>query len=188
VIADPSTEPNDKPTYVSESFKIAIYLDDKYPAPHYPLIFPPGTRALQSILVTQYYPVLGAAMGPLIQPSIPGRLDDRGAEYWRRTRGHRFKQLSDEAAAKMWQEASQKWDALGKSLDFNNDTTEAGPFVMGAQVSFIDFAIGGVFHFLQRIEGEESARLKEMMEWQGGRWRVLREKIIGIEQNSSELV
>ncbi|KAG9073854.1 hypothetical protein FS749_014614, partial [Ceratobasidium sp. UAMH 11750] len=55
-------------------------------------------------------------------PSVPGRLDDRGTEYWYRTRGDRFKPLPEDVAAKMWQEVAQKWDAFGKSLDFNNNT------------------------------------------------------------------
>ncbi|KAG9104793.1 hypothetical protein FRC06_009262 [Ceratobasidium sp. 370] len=158
LIADPSSELNGKPTYVSDSFKIAVYLDDKYPAPRYPLVFPPGTRALQHLLVTQ---------------------------YWYRTRGDRFKPLPEDVASKMWQEVAQKWDAFGKSLEFNNNTAEAGPFIMGNQVTFVDFAVGGVFHFFKQIEGEDSTRLEEMMQWQEGKWKALRNGILSIEKSSS---
>ncbi|KAG9081001.1 hypothetical protein FRC07_014701, partial [Ceratobasidium sp. 392] len=187
-IADPSNEPNSKPTYVSDSFKIALYLDDKYPAPRYPIVFPSGTRGVQNLVLTQYFPTIAIPLVPLIYPSVPGRLDERGAEYWYRTRGDKLKPLPADAAAKTWQEFAQKWEELAKSLDFNNGTPEAGPFVMGNQVTFIDFAIGGAFHFFQQIEGEDSARLGEMMKWQGGRWKTLRDELLSIEKNSSELV
>ncbi|KAG8692564.1 hypothetical protein FRC09_011112 [Ceratobasidium sp. 395] len=188
LIADPSSEPNSKPTYVSDSFKIAVYLDDKYPAPQYPVVFPPGTRALQHLIVTEYYPTVAVSLAPLISPSVPERLDERGAEYWYRTRGNRFQPPTEEAAAKLRQEVAQKWDGIAKSLDFNNNTAEPGPFLMGNQISFADFAIGGVFHFFQQIQGEDSVLLGEMMRWQGGRWKGLRDRFLSIERNSSEVV
>lgn len=188
MIVDPSSDPSAKPTYVSDSFKIAAYLDDKYPTPHYPAVFPPGTRALQNIILTQYFPLVAIQLSPLIQPNIPARLDERGADYWHRNRGHRFPRLPDEVATQKWQDVAQKWDAFGRCFDVNEDTAEAGPFVMGSQVTFVDFAIGGVFHFFHQIEGKDSPRLNDMMEWQGGRWRVLRDRILAIERNSSELI
>ncbi|QRV75324.1 glutathione S-transferase [Ceratobasidium sp. AG-Ba] len=157
LIADPSNDPDEKPTYVSDSFKIATYLDDKYPGPRYPT-------------------------------NIPARLDERGAEYWYLKRGHRFPRLPEDVAAQKWQEVSQKWDGFGKCFDVNEDGTGVGPFVMGSQATFVDFAIGGVFHFFQQIEGEDSPRLKDMMQWQDGRWRALRDKILAIEKYSSEIL
>ncbi|KAJ1306676.1 hypothetical protein OPQ81_007670 [Rhizoctonia solani] len=187
MIADPSGEPEGKPTYVADSFKIALYLDDKYPSPQYPLIIPPGTRAIQHMWFTTYYPPLSALIVKLFYYLSPRMLDERSAEYWYRTRGDKFKPLSEEENAQHWKELHAKFETLGKSLSLNDGTSEAGPFIMGERLSFIDFTIGGFFYFIQRVEGNESKRLKEMMEWQDGRWNAFWKGIQNVESKSTEL-
>lgn len=187
MIADPSSEPNGKPTYVADSFKIAVYLDDKYPAPQYPTILPPGTRAMQHMLFTTYYPPFSALIMTLLYPLSPQHLGARSAEYWHRTRGDRFKLLPEDEAAKKWQELREKFEVLVKSLSLNDGTEEAGPFIMGNRVSFIDFTFGGFFYFIQKMEGANSARLKEMLSWQNGRWSAHWKGIQEIENNSSQV-
>ncbi|KAF8604658.1 hypothetical protein BDV93DRAFT_522358 [Ceratobasidium sp. AG-I] len=192
VIADPSSDPNGKPTYVAESFDIAAYLDDKYPAPHYPLVFPPGTRPLQKIASTLFAYEVSMSILPIVVPFIatPGFLDERGTEYFRRTREEWMGSLSDlsKAAPEKWIEARKKWDDFGAKLDLNKRTDEEGPFVMGDQISFSDFAVGGAIVWLRRAEGGEMARWKEMAEWQGGRWAKLWAEIGKLEKDSTEVV
>ena len=177
MIADPSSEPNGKPTYVMDSFKIAIYLDDKYPAPQYPAVFAPGTRGIQHLLLTQYIPTIGKVLAPIVLQTLPSRLDARSVEYWHRTRGDRLKPLSEEEIATNWQVVREKWSVLGASLEFNKGTRDDGPFVLGKQMSFIDFVVAGGFYWLLKAEGTDSARLKEMLEWQDGRWKALWDSI-----------
>jgi glutathione S-transferase len=187
VIADPSSDAEGKPTYVADSFKIAIYLDDKYPSPQYPVIMPPGTRAIQHMLFTTYYPPLSALVVALFYHLAPQHLDERTVEYWYRTRPEKAKPLPEDEAAKKWEELRQKFESLSKSLSFNDGTNETGPFIMGNRASFIDFAIGGFFYFIQRMKGKDSAQLKEMVEWQGGRWINYWKGIQEIENNSSQV-
>ncbi|KAG9090633.1 hypothetical protein FRC07_012048, partial [Ceratobasidium sp. 392] len=147
VIADPSNDPNGKPTYVTESFNIAVYLDDKYPAPKYPVVFPNGTRPLQKVASEQFTYEIGFALMPIVVPHIaqqPKFLDDRGHKYFCRTREAWFGDLTEMAksGAEKWGEILKKWDDFGTKLDLNKGTKEDGPFVMGNQVSFADFAIG----------------------------------------------
>ncbi|KDN50790.1 hypothetical protein RSAG8_01288, partial [Rhizoctonia solani AG-8 WAC10335] len=78
VIADPSSDPNGKPTYVADSFKIALYLDKAYPAPQYPAIFAPGTAGFQHMLMSDRRKSFVAPIYPLIHPQIPRILDPRG--------------------------------------------------------------------------------------------------------------
>jgi glutathione S-transferase len=105
----------------------------------------------------------------------------------RRTRGDRLKPVSEEVADKKWEETREKFVTLGGSLKLNDETSEAGPFIMGNQVSFADFAIGGLFYLIKNVEGSDSARLKEMLEWQDGRWSTHRKHIQTIESNSSQV-
>ncbi|CEL55156.1 hypothetical protein RSOLAG1IB_01164 [Rhizoctonia solani AG-1 IB] len=188
VIADPSSDPNGKPTYVADSFKIALYLDKHYPAPHYPLIFTPGTAGVQHMLMSNYRMTVGAPIFPLIHPQVLRIMDDRSIEYMRRTRGPRLNPLSEDKAAEKWKEAEEKFAELAQSLAFNDDTGAAGPFMMGDRVSFSDFALAGVFYWIRNVEGPDSVRLKEMLRWDGGRWERLWDAVQEIENNSSEVV
>ncbi|KAG8680917.1 hypothetical protein FRC11_001823 [Ceratobasidium sp. 423] len=187
VIADPSSDPNGKPTYVSDSFKIAIYLDEKYPAPQYPAIFAPGTRSLQHMILTQYFPTISACMGPVFIPNILHLVDARSVEYLNRTIGELLQPLPDDVAAQKWGEAHEKFVAFTKSVQLNDGTEDGGPFIMGKTVSFLDFIVGGFVQWIKKIEGEDSARLKELLEWEGGRWGKHWQAIQGIENKSSQL-
>ncbi|KAJ1303999.1 hypothetical protein OPQ81_008407 [Rhizoctonia solani] len=187
VIADPSDDPNGKPIYISDSFKIALYLDDKYPAPKYPAIFAPHTRSLQHLIMTQYFPTISTCVGPIFLPNMPRLLDARSAEFLNRTRGELLQPLPDDVAAQKWEEARKKFVAFSKSVQLNDGTENEGPFIMGKAVSFLDFALGGLYYWIKNIEGEDSARLKEVLEWEGGRWGKHHQAIREIENASSQV-
>jgi glutathione S-transferase len=165
-----------------ESFNIAIYLDEKYPAPQYPAIFPPGTRSIQNLLVNQYFPIIVGSIGPVIGPKVPLILDSRSIEYLQRTRGERLKPLSDGEVAQKWQEVFEQFAAMSKSLEINGG---GEPFFTGDRVSFFDFALGGLFHMVQKVD---SARLREILEWQDGKWDIYWKGVQKIENNSSEVI
>jgi glutathione S-transferase len=55
-IVDPSrTTSSGGPTVVSESFRIAEYLDEAYPTPSTGALFPPGTKALQQLFYEYFF-------------------------------------------------------------------------------------------------------------------------------------
>jgi len=193
VIADPSSDPNGKPTFVSESFQIALYLEDKYPAPKYPTIFPPGTRAMQEITSTYFVQEAGNSVRPITIPLVArvGFLDERSHEYFNRTRTNKLKEYAilAKSESKLWGEIHDKWEDFGNKLDFNNGPDEQGPFVMGKQMSFTDFTIGGIIHWLRRVDDAEGMpRWKNMAQWQGGRWARLWAEFEKLEKNSPEVV
>ncbi|KAF8686420.1 Glutathione S-transferase, N-terminal domain [Rhizoctonia solani] len=189
MIADPSSDPSGKPTYVVESFEIALYLDQKYPAPKYPIAIPPGTRALQRIAVER---VMNAAMGfaMVLLPIAATRtnfMDDKGYEYFNRTRkaifGRELSELLPEVDTH-WVKAREGWEALGDQLELGG---KEGPFVMGSQISFIDFVLGGLLHGIQKCEGGEMKYWKDMSTWQNGRWATFWKEISRLEADSSEV-
>ncbi|KAG9086689.1 hypothetical protein FS749_003449 [Ceratobasidium sp. UAMH 11750] len=191
VIADPSSDPNGKPTYVTDSFNIAIYLDDKYPAPKYPVVFPDGTRALQRITSELFTYEVGFALMPIIVPGLarPGFLDDRGHEYFCRTREAWFGDLTEYAksGAEKWGDILKKWDDFGTKFDLNKGCKEDGPFVMGDQMSFADFALGGIILWLRRA-GEDTPRWKEIAARQGGRWARVWIELEKLERDSTQVL
>ncbi|CUA74060.1 hypothetical protein RSOLAG22IIIB_10935 [Rhizoctonia solani] len=186
VIADPSSDPNGKPTYVSDSFKIAVYLDEKYPAPKYPAIFPGGTRSLQHLLINQYFPTMGACLAPIFLPKMPNLLDARSVEYLKAT-GKFLEPFPEDVVTAKWEEVRQRFAGFSKSVAVNDGTKDEGPFIMGNTVTFLDFGLGGLYHWIENIEGKDSVRLKEMMEWEGGRWSKHRQAIREIENKSSRV-
>ncbi|KAH7342045.1 hypothetical protein B0J17DRAFT_649234 [Rhizoctonia solani] len=173
--------------YVVESFDIAVYLDKTYPAPKYPAVFAPGTRAVQKITSDLFTNEVGYAVLPAILPLTgrPGFLDKRGREYYLKTREEIFKRLPTDTSigSKFWGDLHGKWNWFGETLDLN----EEGPFVTGKQISFTDFAIGGIISFVRRVEGGEMQMWKAMAEWQGGRWARHWAEIEKLEKDSSEV-
>ncbi|CAE6454098.1 hypothetical protein ACGC1H_006078 [Rhizoctonia solani] len=189
LIADPSSDPNGKPAYIVESFEIALYLDQKYPAPKYRVAIPSGTRALQRIATSH---IMNSALnfGSVILPcavSRPDFLDEKGREYYIRTRkliyGRDIRELLPEAEDN-WAKSREKWEALGDQLDRGE---RGGPYVMGNQISFADFAIGGVIQWVQKCEGGEMTYWKDMSTWSGGRWGVFWKEIEKLEACSTEV-
>ncbi|CAE6337526.1 unnamed protein product [Rhizoctonia solani] len=181
VIADPSSDPHGKPTYVAESFAIAIYLDEKYPAPEYPAIFPSGTRGVQHLLVNQYFPGFVTLLLPLLYPKLPQLIDEQSMEYVRRTRPlEMLKPLPKEEEIKKWQDVRDKFSILAKGLDLNGGDT----FIMGSQPSFIDFVFGGVFFYIEKLD---SSRMKEIATWHDGKWGKYWERLQAIERGPSRV-
>ncbi|CAE6469430.1 unnamed protein product [Rhizoctonia solani] len=190
VIADPSPSPGGKPTYVMDSFDIAVYLDNKYPAPEYPIVVPLGMRNIQRLAVEHIMGV-GISFAPVILPYVamrPGFLDEKGHEYYTRTRKAMFgKDLSEvmESSEENWKKAKSKWETLGNSLDLEG---EDGPFVMGKQMTFVDFALGCMLQAVRKYEGGEMMLWKDMSSWQDGLWGAFWTEIARVEENSSEVV
>ncbi|KAG9128591.1 hypothetical protein FRC07_000024 [Ceratobasidium sp. 392] len=180
MIADPSSDPNGEPTYVSESFQIALYLDDKYSAPKYPAVLPAETRALQKLFIYNYLPTISGPMFPLVAPELPNRLDKAGQEYLYRSRGgeQKFTPLSDADVTQRIAEVREKWDGFAETLKLND-----GPWLMGDTITFADFALGSTF-YLWRTSDE---LWKEVAQWQDGKWASFWKQIEAIEKESTGL-
>lgn len=191
VIADPSSDPNGKPTYVADSFKIALYLDDNYPSPHYPRLLPPGTRVLHALFVERLTSLI-MPMAPIMLPLVArhGFLDERGEEHYHRTRqakfGKSFSEMAEEGAQN-WGQVLEKWDALGSLLDLNTSAEEKGPFMMGKQISYADLMLGAAFYWIRKAEGGDMRLWKDIAERQDGRWAKLWNEIEKYAKDSSEV-
>ncbi|KAH7337658.1 hypothetical protein B0J17DRAFT_718409 [Rhizoctonia solani] len=182
VIADPADDPNGKPHYIGDSFKIAIYLDEKYPAPQYPSIFRPGTRSMEHLFIHQYLPIIARVASAVVMPKVAHILDDASNEYIKHTRGVSFNSLPPEEAHEKWKTFREKFFEIGKSLDYRD---EGGPFITGSKPSIVDFAVGGWFHLLQLIDPPQ---LEKILEWHDGRWGLFWKHMQDIEHKSSDLI
>ncbi|KAF8604620.1 hypothetical protein BDV93DRAFT_440373 [Ceratobasidium sp. AG-I] len=187
----PSSDPNGKPTYIADSFKIALYLDDNYPSPHYPRLFPPGARALHALFVERFTGLV-MPLAPTMLPLVArhGFLDDRGEEYYHRTRqaklGKSFAEMAEDGAQN-WAQVLEKWDALGSQLDLNTAPDERGPFVMGKHISYADLMLGAAFYWIRKAEGGDMKLWRDISGRQDGRWKKLWNEVEKYTQESSEV-
>ncbi|KAG9120807.1 hypothetical protein FRC07_003545 [Ceratobasidium sp. 392] len=191
-IADPSPEPGGKPTYVADSWDIALYLERTYPPPLYPTLFPHHSTALHRALLFQLTKVqdhLRIVAVPLI--ATKHMLDDKGHEYFLKTRGEMFDKPMEEALKDtdgIWlADVRNSWSSIGEILDMNGPIEQVGPFVMGKYMSYSDFAIAGLILWLRRAEGADSRRCKELFTWSGGRWELIWNEIEKLEGKSTQV-
>ncbi|KAJ6557293.1 hypothetical protein DFH09DRAFT_541899 [Mycena vulgaris] len=162
VIRDPNTG-----TVVSDSARIAEYLDATYPDT--PKLIPAGTRTLQKAFRAAFDNASGP-IAPYIIPAIAGILRPRSEEYFVRTREEHFKKkLADlvptgEAHEIAWKEVEAGYGKIHGWM------LEGDPFVMGETISLADFCVAGEMQWCMTGFGADSDKWKDMMTWHGGRW------------------
>lgn len=117
---------------LSESYRIAEYLDKAYPDT--PKVIIPGTEALLSAFITSLRPHLKA----LWQFTLPASLElinHPSMEHFLKTRSKRF----------------------GRDISTSN-----GPYVMGDTMSFADFVLCACFKWMQVALGKDSEEWKQI--------------------------
>lgn len=163
-IVDESTR-----TALSDSFRIAEYLDKAYPDT--PKVIIPGTESLQAAFIGAFRPHL-KAMWQFVLPATLDMIDNpESKEYFYRTRSSRFgKDLKTmKPTGDAWQAGL---DELRDGLD-NIDQwllRSGGPYVMGDTTSFADFVLGGCLKWMQVALQKDSKEWKQISSWNDGRW------------------
>lgn len=137
VIHDPATGAT-----VSDSFKIAIYLDKTYPSPSVTFV-PAGTVALQAAFQDMLAEKIAANLLPLIILNTRDAMSDKSREWWLRTREEKFGKPVEELLPAgerplVWKKALDGFKQVGQWLDANEGR---GPFVMGEILSWGDVVI-----------------------------------------------
>lgn len=171
-IYDPSTG-----AVVTDSLKIADYLDAQYPAPDYPRLIPEGCRAaVQLILDHDVYKVLnsgGSVLLPLLVLPACQKLNPVSSEFFRRTREADFKQKLEDISPKGekrdsdWTKAKSGFSSLATIYEMNGEGKE---FFFGETFSFVDMIIIGRLLWAKALLGDENEEWKAMEKWDGGKW------------------
>jgi glutathione S-transferase len=150
-------------TWIMDSRKIAEALDKLQPQPSLHM-----DRA--DIIDKTQATVLGVQqnLAANIMPRVPVfLLNPRSAEYFHETRSKRFGMpleefgKSEKSGETAWKNAAPHIQKLGELL-----REKKGPFILGEDVSFADFVVGGLFVFLKRLDrdGDVYGRLLGMDE------------------------
>ncbi|KAF5366592.1 hypothetical protein D9758_008953 [Tetrapyrgos nigripes] len=165
-IIDPTTG-----TAVSDSFRIAEYLDKAYPET--PVVLPPGTRGLQAAFVEGLFP----KMLPLIKfgmdPTASKFITEKSEAYFRRVRGADWgpgvtlKDIYPDTQ----EEKNVEWKNLEKAFEgIGNWIGQENKFIMGDRPTFGDFALAAFLWWARELWGEDSEEWKEIStRWGEGR-------------------
>ncbi|KZT62347.1 hypothetical protein CALCODRAFT_505659 [Calocera cornea HHB12733] len=131
--------------FIADSWSIVQYLEEHFPAP--PLLLP----SRQSVHFFQSYceGVLAPSVRPFIIPRVPKFLDERGREYFIRTREATLgMKLEEIAKGHTIYEFRTPLGPVAKNLN------EYGPYLGGEQISYMDLILLGMLQWFDRAEHE----------------------------------
>ncbi|KAJ3560829.1 hypothetical protein NP233_g10576 [Leucocoprinus birnbaumii] len=156
---------------VSESYKIAEYLDSQYPDT--PKALPAGTEALQAAFYSQWDSrIWDLALVPIMIPSVPNILSkETSLEYFHSSRSAAFRKPLSEVRP-VGEEFDKLWGRLSAFLNELEGwyAKSSGKFLVGDAPSFGDFTVGGLFKALKIVRGEDSEDWRKLSTMNNGRW------------------
>ncbi|KAI0030123.1 hypothetical protein K488DRAFT_54883 [Vararia minispora EC-137] len=160
---------------LTDSEKIAEYLEKQYPTPGTPAFFPPGTRALQQGFRDAFAArvrgnVLKLSMQPIVDSLTPGSVD-----YFCRTRAAALGSPLDkiappgsEAHANFVKAALDGLNMISLWYELNETK---GLYIMGDKPCFADVDIAATFNWVRIVGGKREGDVWNAIEKaDGGRW------------------
>lgn len=157
------------------------FLDHEFP--HSPTVIPANTAALQASWVLTLRSQLIVTLPPFVVPNFVHKLDDQGAEYFRRTREQAYGMKLEElypTGEKRDQAVETMRGAFNKLNDMLNangaHNASSKDWVMGSiGPTFADFALGGILTWVKMVAEPEV--WSTIAVWNGGRWAQHLEKL-----------
>ncbi|KJA24356.1 hypothetical protein HYPSUDRAFT_162101, partial [Hypholoma sublateritium FD-334 SS-4] len=159
--------------YLSDSVRIAEYLETQYPDG--PQIFPRNTIGLQ----IDFEDCLNAKLASLwefVVPPIWHILNPTSQVYYRTTREKAWgKTLEDitpsgDDRAGQWKKVEAGFSGMAV---WYSKKSGGGPFMMGSQVSWVDFVVGGHLMWFNKAWRDDDPKWKAIMLWNSGMWTTL---------------
>ncbi|KAJ5592781.1 hypothetical protein N7537_009685 [Penicillium hordei] len=138
-----------------DSEPIAMYIDKLYPSPP---LFPSGDASYSLVIAVQkIVSLISPSYRLMVIPNVPSGLDERGREYFIRTRTVAFgKPLSevrptDESELlALWQIIEKDAEALIKML--KGKEGKKGPFLEGESAGYADMILASILAWFQRFD------------------------------------
>ncbi|KAJ7263876.1 hypothetical protein C8J57DRAFT_1070260 [Mycena rebaudengoi] len=165
MIHDPTTG-----AVVSESIKIAEYLDKAYPDT--PRMLPAGTAAFQRVFEEYVGSLLVGTLGWYARPAAHAKLNPVSKEYFRRTRealyGKTFEEFTPKGDEHVKSMQKIK-DALGKIDGWMKLNGPNSSYIMGDTISFADVWMVSYLKWIQLVPD----LWEEIKLWHDGRWQSL---------------
>jgi glutathione S-transferase len=132
--------------YVADSWKIANYLDDKYP--DLPALFGSGQERALARFYNQWTDVtLHGAIAPIVVGDILSHLDPRDTEYFRTSREARL----GTTLASLASRRESYLSTLNQVLEPLRQALAAQPYLAGDSPRYPDFIVLGAFQWARSI-------------------------------------
>ncbi|KZO93185.1 hypothetical protein CALVIDRAFT_540176 [Calocera viscosa TUFC12733] len=130
-------------TWVADSWQIVQYLEAHFPSP--PLLLPSIQSTHFFMCYCDY--VLNPAMWQWIVPRVPAFLDERGGEYFVRTREAMLGISLEEAGR-----GQTIYSLRAPLAPVAKNLKEYGPYIAGKQISYMDIILLGMLQWIDRAE------------------------------------
>ena len=160
--------------YISDSIKIAQYLDETYPDT--PKLIPSGTRAAIEIFQTLFSQSVSRHLFALVIAQTNAALNERSEEYFRRTREAMFKVKLEEIAP-AGPKREQTWETVKEGLGVIADALSKNGsdklYYFGDKLSYADVIVASYLYW-GKVVLEDNEEWKSTVEkWDDGRWAKL---------------
>ena len=168
-IQDPNTN-----TAVSESYRIAEYLEKTYP--NSPKLFPPDSQGLQAAFYEFHVDTISSVFPMWILKMVHGILQQPSQAYFWRTKQEMYEKKWEEFDSGV-EEQWESYKAAHSKLAACYDKNGGGHFIQGDGLTYADINIAGFFAWYRRSTDEESEEWKKMLTWDNGKWARLMEAL-----------
>ncbi|KAJ8091022.1 hypothetical protein AAF712_011078 [Marasmius tenuissimus] len=157
---------------VSDSLKIAIYLETTYLKDPSKTLFPPGSVTLQQAFGAAFMGRLGNAVRFVLNRTAEV-LNDGSRDYFIKARvdytgGVPLEDVKPKGddIPKVWKAVEADFGAVDSWFASKDDKFATG----SEKPIWVDVAVGGVFIWVRQIYGVDSGEWKAASSWQNGRW------------------
>jgi glutathione S-transferase len=156
------------PFYITDSWTIATFLEERHPEPP---AFPNGSLEEQTKLGLM---ARGAILAPLLLPLMRNSfwtINEASRPYFRETKerylGKKMEEMCPGGELRTTLEiAKMRSEEFLKSFP-----SDAGPYLYGENVTYLDFVVASIFLWLKSVAEEEL--WPECKQWSHGRWKQL---------------
>jgi len=166
---------------ITNSIRIAEYLDDTYP--NSPSLFPPiggqstHSRAAIHILDAHFMNTALQPMRLAFIASINAVFNPRSQEYFRSARekdfGMKLEDIAPTGSVKRKAMFIAGKEGFSKLASMYEENGADLPYFFGKTFSYADCIVTGFLFWMRRLLGEDSAEWKDIATWDGGRWAKL---------------
>ncbi|KAJ5110951.1 Glutathione S-transferase-like protein ustS [Penicillium argentinense] len=153
-IIHPSITTN-KSNAMMDSLPIILHLDKTFPNPP---LFPSGDASYALVMaLSKVAAGMGTGIRQLVIPNVPQHLDERGQEYFNRTRAVAFGKPLDqvrpsdpEAVEEIWKGVEAECQTLVDMLKGREG--KKGPFLEGEKPGYADLMFACILAFFERMD------------------------------------
>ncbi|KAK2808006.1 hypothetical protein FQN50_005088 [Emmonsiellopsis sp. PD_5] len=151
---------------INDSWPIALHLERTFHGPQHPSLFPSPASYPLAVAVGRVLAVLFTHTRRILMAKVPVMLDERGAEYFRKTRAGWFGCPLEEYVFKEgeeleggWREFEGELEVVVKMLRGEGKEKKEGPFFEGETAGYADLMVVAFLGWYERVDRGDFERI-----------------------------